>query len=132
MGIDYGSVRIGVALTDSLKIFPKPYNYIRNRGLKFVIKEILDLITQKEVEKIILGYPLGLDGQKTKKTFEIEGFYKILLKKLNCEVVLYDESYSSKDAQKLLRELGYNAKKSREFIDSMAAYVILKNYMRIF
>ena len=132
MAIDYGTVRIGIALSDYLKIFPKPYNYISNKGLKKVIEEIRDLIAEKEVEKVILGYPLGLDGQKTKKTLEVENFFEILSKKLNCEVILYDESFSSKDAQKLLRELGYNTKNSREYIDSMAAYVILKNYMGIY
>ncbi|HQO08543.1 MAG TPA: Holliday junction resolvase RuvX [Clostridiales bacterium] len=129
LAIDYGDVRIGLALTDPLKIISSGYKTIKNEGDEKIIDALKAIILSEEVEKIILGHPVGLDGNKTKKTVQVEQFGE-KLKLLGKEIILFDESFSSKRAHQIIHEMGKKTGNNKEMIDMLAAQVILEDYLR--
>lgn len=131
MAIDYGERRIGIALTDPLKMFSKPYKVLENKGKKLFLEELEGIIKEQNVSEVILGYPLGESGQITKKTLEIEKLHKFLIGKLSVEIILHDERFSTIDANEELKKLGYNYMDAKKVIDMVAASMILKSYLKV-
>jgi putative Holliday junction resolvase len=129
LAVDHGTVRIGLAISDPLRIFAKPLKVIPNQGFRAVSTQILDLIKDQEVGMVLLGLPLAIDGSKTPKTLEVEKFGEKLMRLLEVELIFWDERYSSSDAEAELRKLGYSWQESRSLRDAMAAAMILKNYL---
>jgi len=127
MGIDFGEVRIGIALSDPLQIISQPFKVIPN-GDKTIYK-IQEIIKTEEVGKIILGLPLNLDGEDTKKTLEVREFSEILKSNVDIPVIFWDERYSTVEANEKLKQMGYGIAESRKVIDKVAASIILKSYM---
>jgi len=127
MGIDFGEVRIGIALSDPLQIISQPYRVIPNNDN--TISEIKDIIKSEEVRKIILGLPLNLDGEDTKKTLEVREFSEVLKNNVDIPVIFWDERYTTVEANEQLKYMGYGIAESRKVIDKVAASIILKNYM---
>ena len=127
MGIDFGEVRIGIALSDPLQIISQPFKVIPN-GDKTIYK-IQEIIKTEEVGKIILGLPLNLDGEDTKKTLEVREFSKILKSNVDIPVIFWDERYTTVEANEELKQMGYGIAESRKVIDKVAASIILKSYM---
>lgn len=130
MAIDYGARRIGIALTDPLKMFAKPYIVLENKGRTQFLEELEEIIKEQNVSEIILGYPIGESGQTTKKTLEIEKLHKFLSGKLSVEIILHDERFSTIDANEELKKLGYNYMEAKKVIDMVAASMILKSYLK--
>ncbi|MEA2095065.1 MAG: Holliday junction resolvase RuvX [Candidatus Cloacimonadota bacterium] len=127
MGIDFGEVRIGIALSDPLQIISQPYRVIPNDD--DTISEIKNIIKSEEVRKIILGLPLNLDGEDTKKTLEVREFFEVLKSNVDIPVIFWDERYTTVEANEQLKHMGYGIAESRKVIDKVAASIILKNYM---
>jgi len=127
MGIDFGEVRIGLALSDPLQIISQPFRVIPNNVN--TISEIQDIIKTEEVEKIVLGLPQNLDGEDTKKTLEVREFAEILKRNVDIPVIFWDERYSTVEANEKLKLMGYSVTESRKVIDKVAASIILKDYM---
>jgi len=129
MSIDYGDVRIGLAVTDPLKIISSAYKTIKNDGIAYVLAVLKDVIIKEEIERIVLGHPVGLDGNKTKKTIQVEEFAE-KLKELGIEVILLDESFTTKRAHDILHSMGKKTGDNKDKIDMIAAQVILEDYLR--
>lgn len=128
LAIDYGSVRIGLALSDPLKIIAKPYKVITNNG-NATLAEIKDIVRQEAVAKIILGLPLDKDGSDSAKTREVRDFAELLRAEVDVPVILWDERYTSAKANSWLKEMKIDYKKSKTVIDKIAAAIILKDYL---
>ncbi len=118
LAIDYGEKRIGLAMTDEGKKIAFEYDIWRTKDFW---SKIADLIREKEVEKIILGYPLNMSGGQTQKTKEVLEFKDKLMQNITVPVEMFDERLTSVMATKLS---GRN-----EAIDSLAAQIILETYL---
>ena len=129
LSIDHGEVRIGLAMTDPMKIISSPFKTIKNMGDENVLSELKDIILENDIELIILGHPMGLNGQKTKKTEHVEKFAE-KLEKLGKPIVLFDESFSTVRAHQIIHEMGKKTGNSKDIIDALAAQVILEDYLR--
>lgn len=127
MGIDFGEVRIGIALSDPLRIIAQPYKVIPND--QDTISEIKKIIKTKEIGKIILGLPQNIKGEDTKKTLEVREFSEILRKNVDIPVIFWDESYTSVEANEELKQKKLSISESRKIIDKIAASIILRRYM---
>ncbi len=68
LGVDFGEKRIGLALSDPLKIIATPFKTLNGRSLKLVMKELEQIVTEQNVELIVVGHPLGMKGQETIQT----------------------------------------------------------------
>lgn len=130
LGIDYGEKRVGVAISDPLKMFAIPLVTIKNDS-KFW-KELKKIFDKYNIIHIVLGYPLKEDGSKSKITLLIEEFRKLLESKSKISVEFIDERYSSAIAWEQIVEGVPSRKKRRDksLIDRNAAAVILSDYLK--
>lgn len=129
LAIDYGKRRVGLALTDPLKIFSYPFETLENdSNLLITLKEI---VNTKGIVKIILGYPLKESGDETLLSNEILSFKDKLQTHLKMEITLWDERYTSLQAKENIIESVTKKKKRRDkgLIDRNAAAVILSEYL---
>ena len=101
LGIDYGDSRVGLALSDPLKMIASPYKTIKNKGSDFLIEEISNINILEDIEYLVLGLPIGLKGQETRQTTKVRNF-GIILSSLKIDVHLQDERLSSISATKSL------------------------------
>ena len=129
LGIDYGHVRMGLALTDPMKIIASAYKTLDITSDTDTLKELEEIIKEEDVEKILLGIPMGLSGKKTKKTIEVEEFAE-KLKTLGKEIVYWDESFSSVQAHQVLHKMGKKTGNNKKKIDMIAAAIVLQDYLK--
>ena len=129
LAIDYGEKRVGLALSDPLRIFAKPYLVVPNTGFKPLVARLTGIIESQQVGLVVLGMPYAIEGGDTLKTTETKAFKLKLEKRLDVPVVAWDERYSTADAISELIKLGYGWKERRQLQDAMAATVILKDYL---
>jgi putative Holliday junction resolvase len=129
LSIDYGLKRVGLALTDPLFTFAYPFKTIENNSRMW--EEILKVIKEKNVIKIILGNPFNEDGTPSKFSGVIEEFKKKLELKTKLEVILVDERYSSMIAKEKVLESVPKKSKRRDkgILDQNSAAVILQEYL---
>ncbi|MDP3446368.1 MAG: Holliday junction resolvase RuvX [Ignavibacteria bacterium] len=130
LAIDFGEKRIGIAITDPLKIFAYPLTTINN-DLKF-LDRLKEIITQYSVTKIILGIPLREDGSETVISRKVMNFKSTVEKELNIEIELVDERYSSQIAKDRIIESVVSKKKRRDksLLDRNAAALILEDWLK--
>lgn len=129
MGIDYGTKKTGIAVTDSLQIICSGLDTIPTLTLYDFIKAYLDT---EEVEKIVVGMPLHEDGNPAQIAYQVVGFIRKLRKLYPAiEVVEWDERGSSKAAKEVILLSGTKKSKRRDksLVDKIAAALILQDYM---
>lgn len=130
LAIDFGTKRIGLALTDPMMTFAYPYQTLLNDG-KFWTN-FLKIVEEMEVSKIILGYPLKESGNKSGSTLAVEKFHNELQSKFRNEIILWDERYTSVIAKNnLLQSVNKKSKrKDKGLLDQNSAAIILQEYLR--
>lgn len=129
MGLDYGKVRIGVALSDPLKTFSYAFKTLSNT--KSLINDLEKIVKEKSVIKIILGIPSENKNKATSIIEEVLKFKFLLEEKLKIEVILWDETFTSViAANKILESVSQKKKKrDKSLVDMNAASVILQEYL---
>ena len=127
LGVDFGSVRIGIAVSDELGLLAHPVETVpAGRGAAERIDEIA---REKEVERVVVGLPRQMNGVMGTAANEVLQFVAKLRQRLSCEVVTWDERLTTSAANRALREGGQETKRSRKFVDQVAAQVILQGYL---
>lgn len=129
MGIDYGSRRVGVALSDPLRIIAGEGRTLENTPA--LIEELAGLARENQVHTIVVGVPYSDDGGVGRKAAEVLEFIQKLEGVVHATVETWDESLTSVDARERLLEAGLKKKKRREKgrIDAMAARLILQGFL---
>ncbi len=128
LGIDYGTSKIGIALSDPLKIIAREHVVIWQKETPDVINEIAEICKKNRVELIVLGMPFSLDGQKNAQAQIVEAFSKEL-EVLNLPIKHVDETYSTKRAEELMREQKKSEEEIKLYSDAVAARIILQDYL---
>lgn len=131
LGIDFGKARIGLAITDEQKRMALPMGIIRTGK---DVKETVELIRKeisryKEIETMVIGLPLQLNGKEGEMAHIVRIFGQALQDTLSIPVVYWDERLTSAQVDRFLKDAGMNRKKRAEHSDEMAATTILQNYM---
>ena len=128
LAIDYGARRVGLALSDPLKMIASPYRTIINKNTTILIEEIERIIAAEDVELTIMGLPLGMAGQKTEQTKKVEEFVDKLTDR-GIIIKYEDERWSSVAAKRSMKEqnikIGYN----KGLVDQTAAAIFLQQYL---
>lgn len=129
LAIDYGKKRIGLAITDPLKLFAIPHSTVSNDTN--LIKNLLELINEKSVKEIILGNPIKESGEDSDFSREVRKFKLQLESKSGMEIILVDERYTSELAFKRVIDTVPSKKKRRDksLIDKNAAAIMLEEYL---
>lgn len=123
--IDYGNKRIGLAITDELKIISSPFKTIYNN--KDLLNNIINIIKDFNIEKIVLGYPFSETYKDS--MISVESFKSLLEKHTNIPIEFYNEENSTIYASSFLKSIGYKQKKLKTNIDRYAAQKILQDYL---
>ena len=129
LGIDYGSKRIGIAVSDPLGIIAQGISVVANSSI--MINDIKKLVHEYGAEMVVVGMPLNLKGEKGIKAEEVEKFITQIEKELQIDVIRFDERLTSKMAHQTLRDMEVKKKKRQDkgTIDKMAAALILQGYL---
>ncbi len=126
--LDYGNVRLGVAITHSDNTLAMARDYI-NVKKGNVLNKLKSLIAENGCEEIVVGLPLSLNGQDTQKTTEVRTFAAKLEELLDVKITLWDERLTSYEADRLMEESHVKIEKRKEKRDSLAAQIILQDYL---
>lgn len=132
MGLDYGSKTVGVAISDELLITAQGKEIIRREQenkLRRTCARIEELIEEYEVTQIVLGLPKNMndtEGERAQKTHEFE---EMLIRRTGLPVTLWDERLTTVAADKAMTEAGIRREKRRDYVDMIAATLILQGYL---
>jgi len=135
MGLDVGDARVGVAVSDELGISAQPHSTLkRNKGDRVLFQQVISLVEELSVKKIILGLPLGLDGLDTEQTAKVRSFAVSLETALtdsgrSIAIDFQDERLSSVEAERILQDRKLKDSERRAAIDRMAASILLRGYL---
>jgi putative Holliday junction resolvase len=128
LGIDFGEKRIGVAISDELGLTAQGVSTIIRKNNQ-VMEELKQVINRYQAERIVIGYPLRLDGSAGIQCDKINHFGRYLETAFGLPVILWDETLSTKEAEGILREADIHWKKRRQVVDKLAATLILQGYL---
>ncbi len=132
LAIDYGSKRIGLAISDSKGIIASPLEVLKitkNRGIENILEDILLVSEEYRVKTILIGKPQIFKEEYKYSVREIDKFAQKLTDITNIPVIFQDESYSTNQSQNMLLSLGQNIKSSREKIDMISATMFLQEFL---
>ena len=132
MGLDYGDKTVGVAISDELLITAQPIETVereRTNKLRKTYQRIEALIAEYEVEKIVLGRPLNMNGTEGDRVELTEAFAEELSRRTGLEIIWMDERLTTVEANRILEETGVAHSARKEHIDKMAAEIILQTYL---
>ncbi|MBN2028985.1 Holliday junction resolvase RuvX [bacterium] len=129
LGLDYGRRRIGVAISDDLELTAQPVGTWNNLKWKQVVDRIRTLIEDKGIERVVVGFPLNLHGQKGPSALEVERFVDKLKQHVSIPIILWDERFTSVQSKRTLRMLHQKPSQKKEKIDLIASILLLQNYL---
>ena len=131
LGIDYGEARVGIAITDQLNITVQGLETIQRNGSDKVILRRLDEIFEKyEVDTIVVGMPLNMNGTMSERAKITEQFvHKLKCKYNKMEIHTIDERLTTVEAHKTMNFLDINKNKKRDIVDTISAVYILETYL---
>lgn len=127
LGIDFGRVRIGLAISDELRLLAHPLETIPAN--KEALKRIADIVQQRNIDKVVVGVPRHLSGQFGESANQALAFTTRLRARLKCSVEVWDERLTTVAAERALREAGKKMRKTRHIVDQVAAQMILQSYL---
>ncbi len=130
LGIDFGTVRIGVAVSDPLRIIAQSIGaFTNNAG---ILDTVAEIARQYDVGLVVVGMPYTLKGEKGIKAEEVDRFISRLKEQLSVEVVTLDERFTSRIAKQTLIQMGTTKKQRRTDkgkVDAMASALILQSFL---
>lgn len=128
LGIDYGSSRVGFAVSDPMHIIATPLNTVKNSSQKDLFDYIDQLKIEYDIRSIVVGLPLNMKGEETKQTKSVKEF-STLLEQRSWKVILEDERLTSVIAKKEIIKQNKSTGKNKSLIDKTAAALILQSYL---
>ncbi len=132
LGLDYGSVTVGVAVSDALLVTAQPVEVIKRKSetkLRQTLARIDELIASYEVQKLVLGYPKNMNNTLGERVQRTEEFREKLEKRTGLEVVMWDERLSTVSAVEVLKEGNVRRENRKNYVDKIAASFILQGYL---
>lgn len=131
LGIDYGDARVGIAITDELNITAQGLETIqRNHSDKIVLRRLDEILDAYEVDTIVVGLPLNMDGTMSERAEITEKFvHKLKCKYNKMKIEVIDERLTTVAAHKTMNFLDVNKHKKRNIVDTISAVYILETYL---
>ena len=128
IGIDYGLSKVGLSISDPLKIISIPLTVIKYKNSNELLKILKEIATENNVDSFVIGYPLNMNNKKNKMTELVDDFFQEL-KNMNFNVFLQDERLSSESAKKIMHEQNIKTGENKEQIDLIASTIILQSFL---
>ncbi len=128
-GLDYGTVRIGIAITDPGQQIASPLENYNRRSRALDDRFILDLVRQEHVVGLVVGLPVHLSGDESQKSHEARQFRAHLAELTGLPVQYFDERFTSTIAGQWLQDAGLTSKKRKARMDKLAAQILLSTWL---
>lgn len=129
LAIDLGEKRIGIALSDAMRVVSRPLHVFKRTSRKADFAHYQQLIDQHGVTLVVMGLPTYLDGSDSEQTKWVRHYSAELAQNISVPLVFQNEAHSTKNARKRMSELGYNQKKQAKLRDAVAATLFLQEYL---
>ena len=132
MGLDYGAKTVGVAISDAMLMTAQPLETVRrerSNKLRQTLARIEQLIDEYEVDKIVLGFPKKLNNEEGDRCEKTKEFGDMIERRTGLEIIYWDERLTTVAADAVLDEGGVRKENRKEFIDKIAASLILQGYL---
>lgn len=129
VGLDYGSRRIGIACSDELQRFAEPVGFVLREGDDRWLDKLSQAIQERGADRIVVGIPRRTTGELRVEAQRVEEFISQLKEKTTQEIVRWDERFTTKEAERILRENEVHFTKRKFKRDAIAAAVLLQNYL---
>ena len=129
VAVDYGSVRIGLAICDPSRTYASPMTTYTRKNVTLDAKFFAKLAADERVAGWIVGLPIHCDGRESGKSAEARGFARWLHELTGLTVRFFDERYTSAMAEQMLLQTDLTARKRKRRIDSVAAHLILEHFL---
>ena len=127
LGLDFGSARIGVAISDELQMLAHPLETIPAH--EEPASRVAEIVREKQVDHVVAGIPRQMNGQIGTAATEVLEFVEKLRAILPCPVVTWDERLTTVAAHRALRDAGKKTRDTRGYVDQVAAQMILQTYL---
>jgi len=129
LGIDFGSKRVGLAISDAEGAFAFPMSPLERRGMERDLEALCKQIAERAVERIVVGLPLRMSGATGPEAQAAKNFAAKLADASGLPVDTIDERLTTAEAERALRATGISPAKRRKAVDSIAATIILRTYL---
>ena len=128
-GIDYGTVRVGIALSDPERILASPVENYTRRGEQQDAKRMRRLVDEEGVVLFVVGLPVHLDGRESQKSIEAREFGAWITEVTGIAVEYFDERFTSSEAERYLIDAQMTSKRRKKRLDMLAAQIMLSAYL---
>jgi putative Holliday junction resolvase len=129
LAIDHGTKRIGIAVSDELKMIAQPLEYILAEPFADFLARLKELLKEKEVELILVGMPRNMDGSYGPAALKVQDFVAALRNAVTAPIQLWDERLTSAQANRFLIQGRVRREKRKEKVDKTAAAILLQSYL---
>jgi len=129
LSLDHGTKRIGIAVSDELKLIAQPLEYVPAEPFAGFLARLKELIREKEVELILVGLPRNMDGSYGPAALKVREFVAALRDAVTIPIQTWDERLTSAQAQRFLIQGGVRRKERKEKVDKTAAAILLQSYL---
>ena len=126
LAIDYGDVRVGLALSDLTCTIAKPFKTLNYNNMDDLLNQLFEISEENNVNKIVVGIPYNMKGNDTPQTAKVREFISILENKIGYKVELVDERLTSTEAEKFMHQMNMKTGFNKDKIDKIAASIILQ------
>jgi len=129
LGVDLGEARTGLAVSDELRMLAHPLETIESNSAETVARRIKAIISEKDVDCVVVGLPRNMDGSLGRSAEQVQRFVAKLTGLINCQVVTWDERLSTVAADRALQAAGKKTRETKGIRDQVAAQIILQSYL---
>jgi putative Holliday junction resolvase len=129
LGVDYGTVRIGLAISDPSGFLAQGLSVLRRKNDEQAVADIVQIIREHEVEEVVVGLPKHMNGSLGEKAQICQAFADMIEKASGLPVAMYDERLTTVAAEKMLIEADVMRKRRKQVIDAVAATLLLQGYL---
>ena len=129
LAIDHGTVRMGIAVSDELKMIAHPMEYIPAEPFATFLARLKEILRDKEVELVLVGMPRNMDGSYGQAALKVQEFVTALKDAVTVPIRTWDERLTSAQANRFLIQGNVRREKRKEKVDSMAAAILLQSYL---
>ena len=129
LGIDFGTRRIGLALSDPTGTLASPLPFLENTGIPEVVSKLKELVQSHGVETVVVGLPRNMDGTYGPSADKVREFISQIQPQLSAKIVTQDERLTTAQASRGLSQIGLSQRELRKKVDSSSASLILQQFL---
>ena len=130
LAIDYGDVRVGLAISDLTQTIAQPFKTLLYSDSNNLLNQLDNIIKENDIGLIVVGIPYNMKGEDTQQTTKVRKFISLMQDNLMIEIKLIDERLTSLEAEKIMHKMNIKTGSNKTKIDKIAASIILQEYLQ--